>query len=400
MKRSSLAALFSSLLLLASCSREQSPAPAAPPSPSKPAVPAPDPRLEGLRNMDARLRKIRAQVRKEKKTAFNDDRSLFNLILKNFQSGDARDAAWKWITTAWDIKDAGPEPGELAWDDRIGLPTIAGITPRRLTINAGDDATIELIWIEPGMFTMGSPDTDVPRGPDETAHQALIPRGYWIAATEVTQGLWSRVMKSAPSYFRSAGPNAPVEQVSWYDAQYFILKLNMLIEENDIPWYGFMFHLPTETEWEYACRAGTTSPTYAGDIDLTGGNNAPALDPIAWYGGNAGVTYEGGWDASKWTGTQYAFATAGTHPVALKKPNAWGLYDTLGNVWEWCGDAYAPYPFTEIVDVDGLLTAGSNRVARGGSWGNKASSCRAAVRNPQPADARHPRIGFRLAASW
>lgn len=349
--------------------------------------------------MTDRLRKVRAEQRKRNQAAFAEDNAMYQGILDQFQSRDSRRAAWQWITTTWSIADPGTEPGELVWDERCGAPVVQGREPQTLEYSIGQGVRIELVWMEPGMFLMGSPDNEPFRDPEETQHSVMIPRGFWMAATETTQDQWRRVMGSAPSYFTFAGPNAPVERVSWYDAQYFMLKLNLMVEEGEAPWFGAIFHLPSESEWEYACRAGTTTPIYTGSFTLLGANHAPELDVIAWYGGNSGVAYPGGWDATKWRETQYTFTTAGTHPVGLKQPNAWGLYDMIGNVWEWCADAHAPYSPQTVLDR-AFDPAGTNRVLRGASWGNMPTACRAAARNAMSPDARHNRVGFRIAASW
>ena len=144
------------------------------------------------------------------------------------------------------------------------------------------------------------------------------------------------VMGRNPSRFQS--PTRPVENVSWDDVQAFLEKINEQIPDLNLT-------LPTEAQWEHACRAGTDTATYAGPLPILGANNAPALDEIAWYGGNSGVDFEldNGWDSSSWPEKQYDHQRAGTHPVAQKTPNAWGLYDMLGNVWEWCHDGVRQY---------------------------------------------------------
>ena len=125
--------------------------------------------------------------------------------------------------------------------------------------------------------------------------------------------------------------------MSWKDCRDFIEQLNARLDD-------LVLSLPSEAQWEYACRAGTTEATYAGDLEILGTNNAPVLDRIAWYGGNCGVGFEleNGFDVSDWPEKQYEFAKGGTHPVGQKEPNGWGLYDMLGNVWEWCADEYRP----------------------------------------------------------
>ena len=168
-------------------------------------------------------------------------------------------------------------------------------------------------------------------------------------------------MGNNPSEFRS--PDRPVETVSWEESITFIDTLN-----DRMP--GLALGLPTEAQWEYACRAGTTTATYAGDLDLKGVNNAPVLDEIAWYGGNSGVDFEleNGSNSSGWSEKQYDHNKAGTHPVAEKKPNPWGVYDMLGNVWEWCSDWWVEDLGNNLVVDPTGPEKGTYRVRRGGSW--------------------------------
>jgi formylglycine-generating enzyme required for sulfatase activity len=180
-----------------------------------------------------------------------------------------------------------------------------------------------------------------------------------------------------------------VEQVSWNDVQEFIRRLNQL-EETD------KYRLPTEAQWEYAARAGAETALYSGPLRILGSNNAPDLDAITWYKGNSCVDYAGGFDSSGWQDRQYSCPRSGTHPVGRKAPNAWGLYDMIGNVFEWVQDRMGEYPPGSLTDPEGP-SSGSTRVRRGGSWGSSARYCRAAFRlKGGGPDARGDGMGFRL----
>lgn len=242
-------------------------------------------------------------------------------------------------------------------------------------------------WAPPGRFMMGSPPGEAGRDSDEVQHEVELTQGFWMADTPVTQALWQAVMGSNPSRF--VHPERPVEQVSWDDAQAFIARLN---EQQP----GLDLSLPTEAQWEYACRAGTTTATYAGDLKILGERHAPMLDAIAWYGGNSGVDFDlnNGFEAT-WGGKQYEFTRAGTRIVGQKRPNPWGLYDTLGNVWEWCADGFGGYPNTLQTDPRGPDSS-ARRVFRGGCWGDAAMYVGAAVRNARPPGRRDDSLGFRL----
>ena len=166
---------------------------------------------------------------------------------------------------------------------------------------------IEFVQIPAGEFLMGSEARDYER----PVTQVRISRGYWLGKHEVTQAEWEAVMGSNPSNFDECGPNCPVEEVSWDDVQEFIRRLNAAVGEE-------RYRLPTEAEWEYAARAGTSEDTYAGNLTDPYGRD-PVLEGIAWYRRNSGGR---------------------TQPVGQKAPNAWGLYDMLGNVYEWVQDWY------------------------------------------------------------
>ncbi len=266
-----------------------------------------------------------------------------------------------------------------AWGDSIYGPWVE--------IAVGE-VSCRMYWIYPGTFRMGSPEDEPGRYDREVVHEVTITRGFWMGATPCTQAFWSAVMGTNPSRF--VDPRRPVENVTWADTQEFLAKL-----QNMQP--GLHLQLPTEAQWEYCCRAGTDTATYAGPIKLQGENNAPVLDPIAWYGGNSGHNFEldDGFDSSGWPEMQYLHTKAGTHPVAKRHPNPWGLHDTLGNVWEWCDDYYDGYGDGHATDPIGPDT-GTERVRRGGSWSSPARYVRAAYRNALDPSDRDSRVGFRL----
>ncbi|MCO6459716.1 MAG: formylglycine-generating enzyme family protein [Pirellulaceae bacterium] len=255
------------------------------------------------------------------------------------------------------------------------------------------DATQRLRWIPPGTFLMGSPDDEPGRWDDEgPQHQVTLTRGFWLFDTPCTQALWQAVIGTNPSRFRS--PTRPVEKVSWEDCQQFLSKLRTLVP-------GLNVDLPTEAQWEYACRAGTTEATYAGPIEILGENNAPILDAIAWYSGNSGVDFDldQGADSSSWPEKQHEFDWAGTRAVALKRPNRWGLFDMLGNVHEWCSGTERRYRGTAITDPElepeSEGGTAARRVFRGGGWDSNARVVRAANRHWHPPGYRHGHLGFR-----
>ena len=289
------------------------------------------------------------------------------------------------IDTGWHPLADGCPPGWASgWgQDRYGVFV-------ELTL---EEVIQRLRWIRPGRFLMGSPKDEPGRRDDEgPQYPVTIRRGFWLFETPCTQALWQAVMGDNPSRFRS--PDRPVEGVSWNDVQRFLEQINERIP-------GLNLVLPTEAQWEYACRAGTETALYTGDIEILGQANAPALNPIAWYGGNSGVDFEleNGHDSSSWEEKQYPHERAGTHPVKRKQPNPWGLYDLLGNVWEWTQDHWhASY---QSAPGDGSAWEESDpraeRVLRGGSWIGNARSVRSASRSHYHPDFRDDFLGFRPA---
>ncbi len=224
-----------------------------------------------------------------------------------------------------------------------------------------------LRWIPPGSFMMGAPPEEVERFDDEVLHQVTLSRGFWLGETTVTQALWQAVMGENPSHFK--GDDLPVETVSWQDAVDFISRLN-----DRQP--GLALRLPSEAEWEYACRAGTQTPFSFGEqIDASM------------------VNFDGRYPYAGGRKSQYRKQTMA---VKALPANGWGLYQMHGNVWEWCSDWHARYPDVPVVDPQGPST-GAVRVLRGGSWGSLGRLVRAAYRLARGPGRRDRNFGFRLA---
>jgi formylglycine-generating enzyme required for sulfatase activity len=284
------------------------------------------------------------------------------------------------------------QPAKPDWASAAGRDVIGEWAEISIPRGRGGPVIQRLRWIPPGRFQMGSPDDEPGRYDEEgPQHEVVITQGYWLFDTPCTQALWEAVMGDNPSELKS--PERPVEQVSWEDVQQrFLPALNERFP-------GFV--LPSEAQWEYACRAGTETALYTGPIEILGENNAPALDPIAWYGGNSGVDFDlkEGWDSSGWPEMQYPNPQSGTHPVARKQPNPWGLFDMLGNVWEWCEDTWHDSYKGGPADGSAWETdkPGAARVVRGGSWNYVARYCRCAFRGRVAPVLRLNHIGFRCA---
>jgi formylglycine-generating enzyme required for sulfatase activity len=225
-----------------------------------------------------------------------------------------------------------------------------------------------LVWIPPGSFFMGSPTTEPCRDDDEFPHRVTLSAGVWMGAYPVTRAQWWRLMRTMPD----DGPKDehPVEGVSWHDANEFLDKLT---------WETLgLYRLPTEAEWEYACRAGTVTP-------FSFGFRLSSLQANF----HATATADDELTAAPMEPPQ------GTMPVGRYPPNAWGLYDMHGNVMEWCQDGYAPYQVYDVYDPQGPEDA-ETKVLRGGGWWSPAHACRSARRSAARPDATVLPAGFRV----
>jgi len=225
-----------------------------------------------------------------------------------------------------------------------------------MTVDLPGGATMEFVWCAPGTFEMGSPADEAGRFDDESRHAVTITRGFWIGKYEVTQRQWESVMHSNQSRFK--GSDHPMENISWHDCEAFIHRVNAKL--------GGAMRLPTEAEWEYACRAGSDAP-------VSGGEKLP---DVAWYDSNSGNR---------------------PHDVGRKPPNAWGIYDMHGNALEWCQDWYSVLS-DDAVDPRGP-SSGSFKVLRGGCWFFYERDCRCAYRLKREPNIRNCIFGFRLVCS-
>jgi formylglycine-generating enzyme required for sulfatase activity len=230
--------------------------------------------------------------------------------------------------------------------------------PSEITNSIG----MKLVLISAGTFTMGERVEEETLLKNAPRHQVTISKNFYLGETEVTQDHFEKVMESNPSRFK--GSKLPVDNVSWLDAVSFCQRLSELTAEKAA---GRLYRLPTEAEWEYACRAESATKYCFGD-------NEAELNKYAWTTVNSNDS---------------------THPVGKLKPNRWGLYDMHGNVWEWCQDWYANYPIEAVTDPQGPLT-GTERVRRGGCWNNGPAYSRSAIRLWYDPSYSSKEYGFRV----
>jgi formylglycine-generating enzyme required for sulfatase activity len=280
----------------------------------------------------------------------------------------------------------------------VGACPVLAQAPKEITNSIG----MKFVLIPKGTFLMGTPAKEqLENEKDEFQHKVTISKDFYLAVTEVTQGQFEKVTKEKPSFFqkqviRKSDTSAhPVERVRWVDAVEFCKRLSDLPKEKKA---GRVYRLPTEAEWEYAARAGSTTEYCFGD-------NAESLSDYGWYGNNSGsktLDAHALWNRLITTPQEYTktllAAGCATHPVGKKKPNAWGLYDMHGNVDEWCSDWYGDYPRNEGTDPVGPKS-GQDRVTRGGCWSRRARNTRSAARSYNDPLGSYYGGGFRVVVS-
>jgi formylglycine-generating enzyme required for sulfatase activity len=278
-------------------------------------------------------------------------------------------AYWKLWTPAFQTPAPSNPPAPPSQTVPETVPTFPKTVPLvSKTVPPVPALGLELVKMEAGTFLMGSPSSEAGRDSDEGPQtQVRIFKGFWMGKYEVTQGQYEAVMETNPSNFKG-GKNLPVENVSWDDADNFCVKLTERERQAGRLPAGYVYRLPTEAEWEYACRAGTTTRFSYGDD-----SQYAQLGEYAWYGVNSGNK---------------------PHPIRTRKSNAWGLYDMHGNVWEWCLDWYGTYPGGSVANPEGP-GSGWSRVFRGGSWDYDGRYCRSAYRFIGSPDDRGSDLGFR-----
>ncbi len=244
------------------------------------------------------------------------------------------------------------------------------------TASLSSGVGLEMVWCPPGTFEMGSPDDELGRDAKETRHTVVLTHGFWIGRYEVTQPQYQAVMGMNPSSFK--GGDRPVDSVSFRNAQNICERMTMNEKVAGRLPKGYLYTLPTEAQWEYACRAGTTTALNSGK-DLSSAASCDEMGEVGWYKDNAGNA---------------------TQTVGQKPPNAWGLHDMHGNVSEWCWDFYkADYPSGTVTNPPGpwSRSVATECVLRGGSWDTSAQSCRSAARGHDQNYHGGPQAGFRLA---
>jgi formylglycine-generating enzyme required for sulfatase activity len=274
------------------------------------------------------------------------------------------------------LADSEPVGGQAQRFYRVGQ--YYGLSPGE---PQGNPDRSQWTWISPGTFTQGSVVNTLGGESDETPTLTTLTKGFWMSRHEVTQLEFLAVMGTNPSSFTN-DMNQPVECVSWSDASSYCALLTTREQQSGRLPNGFVYRLPTEAEWEYCCRAGSST-------SFSWGNDPSQLVHYAWYWDNSGSTNSPNGYTYYFNGKYFT-----TQPVGTRQPNPWGLYDMYGNVWEWCRDWHGAYPTGTVTDPTGPAS-GTFRVIRGGSWNCSALSCRSANRSAGTPEVHSSGIGFR-----
>ncbi|OCC14196.1 serine/threonine kinase [Dissulfuribacter thermophilus] len=311
-------------------------------------------REEEEKKRRAELERLKAEKREKLKKQLQADIDKYKAIVSSPFGKDMKDAAWKSLVS----KYPGAAEVPVGRIDIFRFVVVYGIKYELRKPFIEPITGMEFVWVPGGCFEMGCGSWQSDCDSDEKPVHEVCVDGFWIGKYEVTQGQWKRVMGNNPSKFKK-GDDYPVERVSWDDAQEFIKRLNSKS--------GRTFRLPTEAEWEYACRSGGKEEKYCG---------GSAVDRLAWYWGNSGGS---------------------THRVGTKAPNGLGIHDMSGNVWEWCEDWYdEDYYRNSPRNNPKCPSSGSYRVSRGGSWYFNPRFVRSAYRNRFRPRNRLNYLGFRL----
>jgi len=313
-------------------------------------------RREELETLKAEMKK---DQRKQRTAALKQDLRKYEKIISSHsvKDMDIQKSAWKALAVKYPKEAKGLDTGDV---EKLQFRVNYG----GMTNSIG----MRFVLVQCGKFRMGSPSSEKYRSRDEIRHEVTIKKPFYLQTTEVTQRQWAEIMGENPSDFKKCGDKCPVENVSWDDCQEFIRKLNERERTHK-------YRLPTEAEWEFACRAGKGAAFANGGISESGCGLDSNLDQMGWYCANS---------------------KRKTHPVARKKISAWGLYDMHGNVWEWCQDWWGKYPKGSVVDPKGARY-GPKRVIRGGSCLNYAEKCRSAYRYSYKTNIKMNNIGLRVA---
>ena len=350
---------------------------------------------------------------------------LFTCVLTGCMQEKAADKPGEPSAAAEEMAAEEAKAEETAEENEGSKPAVRKAGERMVkTVNGIEYA---FRWCPAGEFLMGSPEDEPGRIYDEKQHSVTLTQGFWMLETEVTQAMWESVMgttleeqaqkmlhddteydfgvigkhtlrdllgfqrdEDPAKILVGVGSDRPMYYVSWNECEEFCRKLSNKL--------GMTVSLPTEAQWEYACRAGSETALPNGPIEILGAYNAPALDPIAWYVGNSAQEFTGTsfMNSSGLSEMQYPGGPCGVHPAGKKDANAWGLRDMIGNVSEWCQDYWGDYSASPTSDPTGPNSGSGHRISRGGSGGRNALGCRSAIRGWSVPGDRSGSLGFRL----